>query len=234
MNKTAISFNEEGAGIFKAPASLSLQLNFELVVILALPTEKVCALVRHFPHRPLKELSEQLSMVGQKLKQIPAVRPSDIHVKIFGLSNVNHLVLLTVRRWADQNGFALVSEDVGRSVARSLTVDCASGRVGVQYAEAYSPNLAPILAEGTALHRVTPSPSRNFSVCILSLSNVNRRLCTQAVEEVPGWQAFAPEKPFDWLMDARQWNDCALVLFFEDVGVGKPVERCLSAIHWRR
>lgn len=192
-----IPLANEGVYLFKAPARLSATINRELVLVVYAEQPSACGVLIFDPRRPVKELDPLLETLVAKMTLGLEQSPGPMEVKLFGLSHNPTGIVSRITVWLQLHGFRLSARDTGRGVTRNLLIRCDSGMVGVSYQESVLPGRPEFLTFGTARSRSHGAVSTQ--VLILSDSPTHRLLAQQAVEEIEGIVATAPEDPLAFL-----------------------------------
>jgi hypothetical protein len=187
-----IPTTDPGVYLFRAPAVLELEINRHLVVAFHVVSRQTCGLVVCPQGIGRRDLVTMLDTVWGKLNENgeSGNLPAETAVKIFGCPTAHSAALTTAVTWLRQHGLPIGAQDTGRSASRLLTIDCATGRVGVRYAESANPLV--FLSSGSARRRIAASATPS-EMLILCENPARRNLATQAIEEHRDWTVEAPE-----------------------------------------
>lgn len=194
MEQNSIVINRPGVYLFHAPTKISLQINRELLTLFTVPDRGLVGILLLEPTQHTSEIPKLMEILLAKLRVELLIGEHQIRVKHFGMSHPNLALKAVVQKWCESKGLEVVSEDVGRGVARKIFVDSETGLAGVSYAEGFSGE--SWVDEGSARGRKTTSQSRHRVLC-LSGNSVKRKLCRQAAEELAHWVSENPNDPWE-------------------------------------
>lgn len=212
-----ITLNKPGVYLFPASTTVSAQIDREILVVFALPSEGRCGFILYDCQASVKDLEPLLDTLFDKLKKATGSRGTELVVKAFGMSRVDGGVFGALTHWLDGKKLALAAKDIGQNVGRNLRIDCGTGRVGISYAEAYLPGFPQFLSRGSARQR-QGSDAAVVEVLVLSHSAVCRQLTLQAIEEERQWTASVPAHLDDiWAGKDFPYFPWSWVILFQDL-----------------
>lgn len=231
MRQHAIATDRAAIYLLKAPAQFNVQINRELVVIFAAPQLRVAGVAVFPPDCIRKDAIPLLDAMLQKLRSDFSAGVSQIRLKIFGMSDIQRGLIAAVQKWVHEKHLRIAINETGGSVARRLIVECETGLVGVSYAEGIVQPIPEWLSKGSSSGRGSGPLHVNQKILILSSSPVSRQLCKQAIEAHDGWEAVAPDRPYDLVVsDEKKDLGYRGLIVFDDLGRGKPIEQFIKTL----
>lgn len=212
-----VHLEQGGVYFFKSPIRVTTQLNHELLVVFAVPSIRSCGLVLLDTEMPQKVVEGMFQNLLQKLADEYKVSVTQVNLKVFGQSFRRRRSVHYIESWSLANNVRISVMDIGKNVTRNVMVDCATGRVGVSYAEGFMQEDPAFLSMGSVRLREAVT-SVSAEVLILSANRVQRTLAKQAIEERSGYRANCPKNPMQIiaLNDFRHFM-AEIVLLFDDL-----------------
>jgi hypothetical protein len=211
----SVRLESPGIYLFSAPVQAQISIYRETVVILWVAAKKSAGIAILSPESKVEDLRQTLDGLHHKVTQDLGLKDPKIEVKIFGGSMGGKLALQTALHWVEVTTLPLLSRDTGGDHPRNLTVDCATGGVGITYADRTPAEL--FLTLGTARLR-NPLDNVQTEVLVLSKNSVKRTLAKQAIEEQPQWSASTPKNPKEILGKTGKIDfPWSIVLLFDDL-----------------
>src|SRR3989338_8039517 len=188
-----VHLDQGGVYFFKSPIRVTTQLNQELLVVFAAPSIYSCGLVLLDSEMPQQIIEGMFDNILKKLDEL-GVPVGSIRIKAIGQSVRRWRSVRHLESWCLSHKVSIGVMDVGKNITRNVIVDCASGRVGVSYAEGYVPYEPVFLDSGSVRLRERSLP-KSVEIMVLTDSRVRRALAKQAIEERPGYRANCPSNP---------------------------------------
>jgi len=223
-----ISLEIEGAYVFRGPTEIVLQLNHELLVVFAMPSLECSGVVLCDTNTKAVDLCSMLDRVLGKLSAL-SDSSEDISIKLFGMSGGYTPLMDSLQGWIKNHGLKIVSQDIGKNVARNLTLECATGKVRVSYAETYRSAVPPFIDIGSARERFKET-SPQTKILVLAHNRVKAILAKQAIEENPNCSATLSQEPghfFDENLVDFCWSH---VFLFEDMAKETSLKRWIKGL----
>src|ERR1051325_9405872 len=124
-----VRLDKEGAYLFRAPQRVSTSLTHELLLVFVAEGGS-CGFLRFDPRGGVKRFDSMAETLFVKITLGLGRGMGPLRVKLFGGSGVAHATLAHIRSWLEAKGLRVAAQDTGRSVSRSIVVDCATGQVG--------------------------------------------------------------------------------------------------------
>jgi hypothetical protein len=231
MTQDSIVLDRPGVYLFPKPSRVTVSIDRELLVVFAMPMPQACGFVLFDPMDTSRSLIDALNTLFAKVTSDLKVGDHQIAVKAFGLSRRQESVIAGLMHWLSTKTLHLVARDLGKNVGRNIVVDCATGKVGVGYAESYLPGFPQFLSRGSAKHRFG-SAHTSHEVLVLSRNAVCRQLTLQAVEEHKHWTASVPLNPEDmWTGKEFPYFPWSWVLLFQDLEDEEGLVPWVKTIH---
>ncbi|MBI3293150.1 MAG: hypothetical protein HYZ71_00305 [Deltaproteobacteria bacterium] len=212
-----VNLEQGGVYFFKSPITVTTQLNHEILVVFAVPSIRSCGLVLLEAEMPQRVVEGMFDNLRMKLAEEMKVAHDQIRLKIFGQSFRRRRSLRYVESWSVANQIPITVMDVGKNVTRNVLVDCATGRVGVSYAEGFTQDDPAFLSLGSVRLRET-TPAGSHEILVLSTNRVRRTLVKQAIEEHVGYRANCPRNPMQ-IIALNDFRDffAGTVFLFDDL-----------------
>jgi hypothetical protein len=95
---------------------------------------------------------------------------------------------------------------LGKNLPNEVLLNCASGKVGIQYQSPLESKEELFLSTGTARSRTSTNPAQARILVLSSLSSI-KALAKQCIEEEPQWEAFCESnlKSVHQLFENTKW-----------------------------
>ena len=216
-----IQINESGIYLFTSPKKLSVSLKKVLIFTMHSPSSSSTGLVVQSPDEHRGDLLYKLDTLWTKYSKLDDVNTELIEGKIFGEGDKFSSLLLSLKGWLQRHEIPVPASNLGKLLPDHLFLDCASGKVGIQYLKNDGEQASHLISSGTARLRNTANPIR-AEVLILSTNRVLRTLAKQCVEEQPHWLATAPENFNEsFVKNLKEENRWSVVLVFDDL-IARP------------
>jgi hypothetical protein len=228
MRRNRILSAEPGVYLFRAPTNVTIEINDQVVVTFLSSYHRAAGIVLAPTHVKRKDLEALLETLLRKMTKEMNPPATDLEVKIFGGREPNTPLLDAADTWVRAQALKLAARDVGRAVSRTLTIECATGKVGVQYAE--SAVQAGFLVGGSARQRLRPDGAPS-EILVLAENRARQTLARQAIEEHRNCVASVPADPNPTLKKPKfKTAEFNAVLVSEDISARDKAKSFLTEL----
>ena len=214
MSLENLTIIKSGAFVFRKPTRATAKLDRELLVVFSAPAKQLCSIVLTDGQTTPKTLGDMLENAFQKLLEHLESKDS-IETKVFGASHGDASLLETALAWLNQHGLKPVAKDVGKYISRKAIIDCATGRVGIEYGIGRRLGLPEFVTPGSARKRISPD-SEVINTLVLCKNRVHAHLAVQAIEEHRNYRAQVPLHPGDFAVGKPDLSPYQQILLFDD------------------
>lgn len=232
MPRNQIPTTDPGVYLYRAPSHITAEINDHALVVWCVPSHQTCGIVVAPLTTSRKNVEPLLETLHRKFTRELKPPAHDGFVKIFGARDGHARLLTMIETWFRARHVPVAAKDTGRGVARTLTIECGTGRVGVQYAESSNP--AVFFTPGSARQRLAPNAT-SVQMLLLVDNPTRRHLAKQAIEEHRNWVAEAPKDTKPTLKNTKfKKVDWTAVLVSEDCGERDKVKAWLLELQKQR
>lgn len=222
---------EPGIYLFGNPKKVSISLKENLVFTLHSLSSSSTGILVQSPDEHRGDFLNKLDTLWNKYSSLSDVDTGSVQCKIFGRGDKYTSLLISLKSWLERHQIPVIASNVGKLVPQEVVVDCASGKVGIQYLGSQSLEMSLFLTEGTARLR-NPVSAIHAEVLVLSTVRVSRTLAKQCIEEEPNWQASCPASfESDFRQILQEDNRWSVVLIFDEMKTHKDLLSWMNQLY---
>lgn len=223
-NSTQASIKNPGIYLFSREKTIQASIRDSLLVTFHSPSSTSTGIViqGNLEHR--RDFLDKLETLFEKYKNLPDVDGALIRCKVFGRAEKNGPLLLTLKNWLQRHHLPVVASDLSRALPGEVAIDCANGKVGVQYLHRTENLAAYFLSTGTARDR-SPQQKPAFNILVLTEIASSRILIKQTIEELNDCSASCPLLTKNGISSELMASEWSAIVITDELKNNLPVLR---------